>query len=203
MSPRYLLLAAVAVLAVVTGVYLSLQLATPPPQPRVATVLPVAGDVPDFSLLDPHGRSIGREVFVGQWDLVFFGFTHCPDVCPLTLQVLAEAKNTLGRAGLQPLPRIVFVSVDPERDTPELMGRYVDHFGDGNLGVTGDLPEILKLTRGLGIFFAKTRAEGGNYSVDHSAVVLVIDPDGKLDALFSAPHVAANFVHDLPIVMAR
>jgi protein SCO1/2 len=98
------------------------------------------------------------------------------------------------------LPRIVLVSVDPERDTPELLGQYVDYFGKGNLGVTGELDEVKILTAALGIYFEKATAED-DYGVDHSAAVLLIDPDGSFAALFSTPHIIANFVHDLPIIM--
>jgi len=101
------------------------------------------------------------------------------------------------------LPRIVLVSVDPERDTPESLAQYVAYFGDDNLGITGDLAELRKLTNGLGIYFEKTTGDGENYSVAHAAVVLVINPDGQLKALFSAPHEAGNFVHDLPIIMSQ
>jgi len=149
-----------------------------------------------------HGNAIDRSVFDGQWDLLYFGYTNCPDICPLTLAELAKARQQLTAAGAD-APRIVFVSVDPERDTPDVVAKYVAYFGDANLGITGDLDQIRKFAKGLGIFFAKGREEGGMYSVDHSSVVLVVDPHAKLRALFSAPHKADDFVHDLPIIMAR
>ena len=203
MGPRNRFIAIVAVVAIATGAWLSFQVMSPPAVPRTATLLPAPGPLPEFSLLDHEGNAIGRDVFSGQWSLVFFGFTHCPDICPLTLQVLADAKKQLAAAGSEPLPQIVLVSVDPERDTPELLGQYVRYFGDDNLGITGKLAEIRKLTGGLGIFFEKSAVDGDNYSVDHSAVVLVINPRGQFHALFSAPHEAANFVHDLPLLMRR
>ena len=202
MTPRRLILITVAIAAVAAGAWTSYQLVAPPAEPGTATVLPVPVALPEFSLLDHAGREIHRDVFAGQWDLVFFGFTHCPDICPLTLQVLATARGQLAESGHDPLPRMVLVSVDPERDTPELMRQYLDYFGEGNLGVTGDLEEIRKLTGALGIFFDKVPGADGNYTVDHSAVVLLLDPDGEFRALFGAPHAAANFVHDLPIIMA-
>jgi protein SCO1/2 len=99
------------------------------------------------------------------------------------------------------LPRIVLVSVDPERDTPAILAEYVGYFGEDNLGLTGSLEEIRKLTDGLGIYFEKQAANGENYVVDHSAAVLVIDPDGGFHSLFSGPHVVDNYVHDLPLLM--
>src|SRR5210317_758313 len=201
MTPRYILVAIGLAAALAAGVLLTLRMQTPA-EPQTALVLPAPNPVPEFSLVDQHGNPAGRSVFEGQWDLVFFGFTHCPDICPTTLQVLATAKAALEEQGQSPLPRIVLVSVDPARDTPEIMGEYVDYFGDGNLGITGTLEEISKLTAGLGIYFEKQSADGDNYVVDHSAAVLVIDPDGDFHALFSGPHFVENYVHDLPIIMA-
>ncbi len=170
--------------------------------PQTAMLFADAVDLPEFKLLDHDGNAVGRDVFRDHWNLVFFGFTHCPDICPMTLAVLADAKRQMADRGLT-LPRIVLVSVDPERDTPELLGQYIGHFGDGNLGLTGELGEIRKLTTALGIFFSKTDSTGESYSVDHSAVVVIINPDGRQVGIFSSPHKAGNFVRDLPIIMAK
>jgi len=202
MNPRKAFIILVSLAAITTGMWFSFQLASPPPVPGTATVLPATSELPEFSLLNQHGEAIGRDVFEGQWDLVFFGFTHCPDICPLTLQVLASAQKQLADAGQEPLPRIVLVSVDPERDTPDVIREYVAHFSDDSLGITGSLDEIHKLTNGLGIFFEKEGSDEENYSVAHSAVVLVIDPNGQFHSLFGTPHEAENFVHDLPIIMS-
>ena len=202
MTPRNLFIAGVAVTAIFTGAWFSWRIMTPPAEPVVAKVLPMPIELPDFALVDHTGAPIGRDAFNGQWDLVFFGFTHCPDICPLTLQVLASARQQLADAGHQPLPRIVLVSVDPERDTPEKLAQYIGYFGADNLGITGDLEALRELTSGIGIFFEKSSTHADNYTVDHSAVVIVIDPDGKFSALFSTPHEAENFVNDLPLLMS-
>ena len=178
------------------------RLLSPPPLPRTATMLPAATELAEFSLLDQDGAAFTRSSFEGRWNLVFFGFTHCPDVCPLTLQVLAKARAQMLAAGRDELPRIVLVSVDPERDTPAVIGQYVSHFGPDTIGVSGDLSELRKLTDGLGIYFEKSGVDNDNYSVDHSAVVIVVDPDGRFHSLFGAPHQADNFAHDLPIIMS-
>ena len=202
MSPRHIFIATVAITAIALGAWLSFKMASPPPVPQVATVLPVAGELPEFSLLDHNGDPVGRDVFNGHWSLVFFGFTNCPDICPLTLQVLSSAKKQLADDGFTPLPRIVLVSVDPERDTPEKLAQYIAYFGDDNLGITGDLQDLLKLTNGLGIWFEKS-GDGEDYSVDHSAAVLLVNPNGRFKALFGAPHEINNLVHDLPIIMSQ
>ena len=200
MNPRQFILAIAIGLALAAGTFVALQKQAPATT-RSALVLPDPNPVPVFNLVDQFGQPIDQTVFNGQWDLVFFGFTHCPDICPTTLQVLAAAKAALQERGQTPLPRIVLVSVDPERDTPEILQQYVDYFGAGNLGITGTLDELEKLTAGLGIYFEKRPADGDNYSVDHSTAVLVINPDGEFSALFGGPHVVDNYVHDLPIVM--
>lgn len=203
MDSRKYFIVSVALVAIVTGSWLSWRLMVPPPRPQTATMLPAPADLAAFSLLDQNGNTFSRDDFGGEWNLVFFGFTHCPDVCPLTLQVLANARQQMRAAGQDVLPRIVLVSVDPERDSPDVIGQYVAHFADGSIGVTGDLAELRKLTDGLGIYFEKSNIDGDNYSVDHSAVVIVVDPDVKYRALFGAPHLAENFAHDLPIIMSE
>ena len=200
MSSRNLIFGIVLGTALAAGIFVAMKVRTPA-EPQSAFIIPIPGALPEFSLLDQSGAPVNADTFRGQWDLVFFGFTNCPDICPTTLQILANAKRELRAAGLETLPRIVLVSVDPERDTPEMLGRYVDYFGAGNLAVTGDLEEITKLTAALGIYFEKVPTDDGNYGVDHSAAVLVLDPNGEFSALFSAPHVVANYLHDLPIIM--
>jgi len=202
MGLKSIFIAIVAVFAIGMGAWLSYQLAVPPAVPRTATVLPATAGLPDFALSDQHGNRISRDAFVGRWSLVFFGFTHCPDICPLTLQVLANARQKLGDAGHIPLPQIVLVSVDPERDTPEILGEYLDYFGNDILGLSGNIEELRKLTSALGIFFEKSFTDDGDYSMNHSAVVLVFNPRAEFHALFSAPHVVDNFIHDLPLIMS-
>ena len=200
MNPRQFIIAIALGLALAAGTFVALRMQAPS-EPESALILPAPNPVPEFSLLDQDGMPIDQTVFEGQWDLVFFGFTHCPDICPTTLQVLAAAKAALQEKGRSPLPRIVLVSVDPERDSPEVLKQYVDYFGPGNLGITGTLDEITKLTSGLGIYFEKHVSDDEDYAVDHSAAVLVINPDGGFEALFSGPHAVENYIHDLPIVM--
>jgi len=200
MGMKNLIFAIVLGSALASGIFVAVK-ANKPVELQTAFVIPQPSALPDFSLVDQFGAAVNANTFRGQWDLVFFGFTHCPDICPMTLQTLAGVKRELIDTGALTLPRIVLVSVDPERDTPDLLGDYVDYFGDGNLGVTGDLEDVKSLTSALGIYFEKAPTDNGNYGVDHSAAVLLINPDGEFSALFSAPHTAANYLHDLPIIM--
>lgn len=200
MKPKNLIFAVVLGVALAAGIYVAKNLRQPA-EFLSAFVLPMPSPLPEFALLDQSGNAVSTESFRGQWDIVFFGFTHCPDVCPTTMQTLAAVKQSLVDSGADSLPRIVLISVDPERDTPEIIGRYVNYFGSGNLGVTGDLAEVQKLTRSLGIYFEKSGFDGDDYTVDHSAAVLLVNPDAEFTVLFSAPHTVSAFVHDLPIIM--
>lgn len=202
MGPKNLIFAIVLGSALAVGIFVATKV-NEPADLKTAFVIPLPNPLPDFSLLDQMGQQVNADTFRGQWDLVFFGFTNCPDICPTTLQVLANAKRELVEAGAKTLPRIVLVSVDPERDTPQLLGRYVDYFGADNLGVTGEIAGVTTLTAALGIYFEKAPTADGGYSVNHTAAVLVINPDGEFSALFSAPHLVANYVHDLPIIMSK
>lgn len=106
--------------------------------------------------------------------------------------MLAESENKF--------PNILLISVDPERDTPEIMAAYVGHFGPGVSGVTGSLEELRKLTSALGIYFEKSGEENGSYSVDHAAAVIVINKSAEFHALFGAPHDVEHFVSDIPLI---
>jgi protein SCO1/2 len=199
MGPKNLLAAIVFGTALAAGIFVAVLLSKPA-ELRTAFVIPSPSKLPDFSLRDQSGDIVNPDTFRNQWDLVFFGFTNCPDICPTTLQVLANARRELADSGSKIIPRIVLVSVDPERDTGDVLGRYVDYFGAGNLGVTGELAELIKLTTALGIYFEKAGMGDGTYTVNHSSAVLLINPDAEFSALFSGPHVTDDFVHDLPII---
>jgi protein SCO1/2 len=164
-----------------------------------ATVLPAPTPLPAFALTDHQGEAFTRDSLRGDWSIIFFGFTHCPDICPATLQQLAIARSRLVESG-EGFPRIILISVDPERDTPDVMASYVSNFGPGVTGVSGDLSELTRLTKAMGIYFAKSGDTNGNYSVDHSAAVLIINSAAEWHALFSTPHSVGNFVHDMPLV---
>lgn len=174
----------------------------PDSAPRNATLLPAPKVLTDFELNDEQGNRFTRDNLRGQWTLLFFGFTHCPDVCPLTLQTLAAARRGLQEQGHDVVPQILFVSVDPERDSRDAVATYVSRFGDGVGGARAELPALQELTRDLGIFFAREPGTGTDYDVSHSSAVLLINPDAELHAVLSAPHAVPALVHDLPLLMA-
>jgi protein SCO1/2 len=150
-----------------------------------------------FRLSDHTGAAFGPEQLADKWSLVFFGYTHCPDVCPTTMSTLNSVAGRLGdRAG--PV-QFVFVSVDPERDTPERLQQYVTWFNGDFIGVTGPPEDLEALTRQLGVVYMRipNAEEPDNYTVDHTASVLLFDPDARFHAIFSSPLEAAKIADDL------
>ena len=202
--PRSPLILVAAVIALVIGlaVFLIGNFNGSGASPRYATVLPEPLPLPDFELYDQHNEPFSRDTLRGRTSLLFFGFTHCPDICPATLQQLALARKQIAESGEleTSLPRIILISVDPERDTPEKLARYVSAFGDGIAGATGEPEALRELTSALGLFFEKQVADDGDYTVGHSTAVLVVDDEARLRALFSAPHKTEFFVHDVPLL---
>jgi protein SCO1 len=161
------------------------------------TWLSPAQIIPDYALLDHRGDDFTPARLEGHWTFMFFGFTHCPDICPTTMALLNNVAQRVQKEGL-PAPQVVFVSVDPLRDTVEQLSRYVPYFNEDFLGVTGPMEEIGRLTRNLGIVYAYDAPEepGGAYEVDHSAAILLFNPDGHYTAMFGAPHSAAGLATD-------
>lgn len=169
--------------------------------PLHATVLPEPKALPVFSLQDHTGKRFDRNTLLGHWSVVFFGFTHCPDICPATLQQLALARSQVdGDVDTKGFPDIVLISVDPERDSPDVMAKYVSHFGEDITGVSGSTDELRKLTDAIGIYFRKSPGDAEQYTVDHSSVVIIINENAQFHALFSAPHKIENFVNDIPLL---
>ncbi len=129
-----------------------------------------------FTLVDHTGAEITEQALRGHPSAVFFGFTHCPEVCPTTLFEMDGWLNTLGDEGKD--IRAFFVSVDPERDTPELMESYVTNVSDRITGITGDPEAIAEMARSFGIYSRKVELEGGDYTMDHTASILLLDRNG-------------------------
>lgn len=186
-----LLVILVAVTAFIAGAYLALPTPRDPAAPDIEGLLwPNPPEVEAFHLIDAKGARFDETSLDDHWTLVFFGFTHCPDVCPGTLTTLkAVAARLAGNVEFASRGQILFVSVDPERDTPEVLQRYVAHFGTAFLAATAPAAELTALTSQLGILHARVNLEGGDYTIDHTASLILIGPKRERLAVFSAPHV--------------
>jgi protein SCO1 len=138
-----------------------------------------------FSLTDIDGKTVTDRDFRGRYMLVFFGFTHCPDICPAELQVIAQALDHLGHKANQVVP--IFITVDPERDTSQAMAEYVKSFGPNFVGLTGSPEAIAAAAKAYRVAYSKieNKDSPGDYTVDHSALVYLMGPDGKYVTHFS------------------
>jgi protein SCO1/2 len=152
------------------------------PQPRT---------LPAFSLRQSDGTQLVPGELKGHWTLVFLGFTWCPDVCPTTLSELAQAQKQWESLPEPTRPRVLFVSVDPERDSPEHVGEYAHAFHRDTLAATADVPALENFARSLSMVFARVPAPEGApadaYTVDHSATIAVLDPQGRMAGIIQPP----------------
>jgi protein SCO1/2 len=136
-----------------------------------------------FELIDHTGRTVTDRDYRGRFMLVFFGFTHCPDICPTELQVVAEVLEKLGPRADRVAP--LFVTVDPERDTPSVLAQYVSLFDSRLIGLTGSEAQVAAAARAYRVYYAKVTPPGAStYLMDHSSFLYLIGPDGSFRALF-------------------
>ena len=161
-----------------------------------ATWLPETLPLPAVELVDESGNDVDLDVFRGQFSLLFFGFTNCPDVCPLTLKVLADSRADLVKRAPQAVPQVVFVSVDPARDTPERIAAYLDNFAAEFRGMTASDERLAPLLKTLGVTVEKHRHGGDQYTVVHNSTVYFIGPAAELIAVASGPHDPATIAAD-------
>jgi protein SCO1/2 len=191
-------IAVVAILALVIGFSLSWYLARSQPVELESGTWfgEQARALPDFALIDDDNRKLSRDSLTGKWSLMFFGFTHCPDICPTTMQSLAQMMQSIDDSDVTDAIRVYFVSVDPARDTPEILHDYVTYFNPDFVGATAPMDRLRVLTRSLGIAH-EIYDQDGNYSVDHSAAIVLINPEAEFAALFGAPHDAPAMARDM------
>ena len=148
----------------------------------------------DFKMVDHTGKPVGIDSFRGTWSLIFFGFTTCPDVCPTTLSVLAEATRDLDHP-----PQVVMVTVDPDRDTADLLRDYVPAFHPDFRGFVGSFDETVRLAEQLNVAFGKVPGElPETYLVDHTASIVVINPEARYAGFIKAPDKVQNIQRILP-----
>lgn len=172
-----------ALCAALAGFLLAAEIDSSRPVLASGTWLPDAKPVVDFHLIDSRGRPFTRAALVGHPTLVYFGFTHCPDECPDTLAALARVKKQAQLPGLQ----VLFVTVDPERDTPAVLAGYLRHFDPGFVGLTGDPGEIRRLAASLGIGITRINLPGGGYDFDHTMAILLLNAGGREVGVFTPP----------------
>ena len=183
----------VAVVAAIFGAWLARELHHSEPRLTSGTWFSQPRELADFALTDQAGRPFTHASLKGRPTLVFFGFTHCPDICPTTLATLAQVKKAAGVAAL----RVVLISVDPQRDTPPVLEKYVHAFAADFTGATGNQESIDRLTKEFGVAVQRVALPGGDHTMDHSAAVFLLDADGRIAAVFTPPFEVDAMAADL------
>jgi protein SCO1/2 len=177
---------------VLAGIGTAIWFAGPPPSEQtqaISDILASPRPLPAFTLSRGEQKSLTREDLRGKWSLLFFGYTHCPDVCPTTLAELARARQLLATdSDVLAETQFIFVSVDPERDSPDLLRDYVQYFAADFIGATGSPQQLAAITRVLDIKHSRGEAGADGYVVNHSSAVLLIDPQVRYYARLKAPH---------------
>ena len=171
------------------------------PQLQAVNLFPQPRTLPDFALRQSDGTQLVPGELKGHWTLVFLGFTHCPDICPTTLMELAQAQRQWEAIPASTRPRVLFVSVDPERDDPDRIGEYAHGFHPDTLAATADIPALEGFARSVSMVFAKVPppegARADQYSVDHSATIAVLDPQARMAGVITPPFVPRAIAADL------
>jgi protein SCO1/2 len=188
----WILIVLAAACAGLTGFYLARQLDREAPVLASGTWLPQPKPLVDFALTDDSGRAYTRADLTSAPTLVYFGFTRCPDVCPTTLVKLAQ---TVKQAGIPDL-RVLFVSIDPQRDTPPAIALYVHAFDAAFHGVTGSPEEIRRVAGNFAVAVSRVELPGGDYTMDHSALIFLV-VRGGIAAIFTPPFEVPALTADL------
>ena len=194
MSKRAALLLLVACLAGGLGLWASQRFHAPAspalPAVKAVTLLPDPRVLPAFSLQQSDGSALTVDDLKGHWTVVFLGFTHCPDICPTTLAQLAGAQKQWAALPAATRPRVLFISTDPERDSPMLTGDYAHAFHADTLAATAPIPQLEEFARSLSLVFMKAPGPSGepdDYSIDHSAALVLLDPQVRMAGVAQPP----------------
>lgn len=190
---RSLMLIVLGAVALGVGIWLGQSLtgqAARPPLEISGIYFPDPKDVTDFTLIQQTGKSLRPEDFKGRWSFIFFGYTHCPDVCPMTLAQMNTLEKHMAQQGQNQDTAYWLISVDPERDTPKRLGEYTAYFNEKFRGATGPHDELTKLTQQVGVYYQVQPPQEGSedYPVDHSSAIVLLNPDAQLQAIFTHPH---------------
>ena len=165
-------------------------------------LLPHSRPLPELSMSDQNGQPVRVDQLKGKWTLLFFGYTYCPDICPTTLAQLRQITGELPAATLEHL-RVVLVSVDPDRDTPQQLKQYLEYFDKSFIGLTGPVPQIQTLANAVSIPFIPADTRKPGYTVDHSGNLALLGPDGTQRGFIRAPLNTRKLLTQLPGLLDR
>lgn len=189
-----------AILAASIGFYISLKQSQHQQQTSTTSMPAIEGlfwpnpkQIHDFNTLDHTGKNFGYEQLTGKWSFVFFGYTHCPDICPITMSVMADVYKKLKQQHDD--VQVIFASVDPDRDTTEKLAQYVSYFNKDFIGLGGDNEKVKSLTKQIGVaYYINKEEQKEDYLVDHTASIFLFDAKARFIGKFSAPHEADKII---------
>ena len=189
-----------AIVAIIIGFVLHLK--SQHPEQKMAlengTILPTPLALDPFKLTGSNGNAITNDSLRGHWTLIFFGFTHCPMICPTTLAAINQAYQQINTTAQAHAPQVLFISVDPERDTPTVIRRYLANFNPNFLGATASKAQLDALAKQLGVAYMKAlKSDDPNYDIQHTGSILVINPQGEWVAVLSSPKSSNTIARDL------
>lgn len=197
-----------AFVSLIAGVFVAAHM----PDKKAAQVAQFKGTLLDhprtikpFLLTGTDDKPFNNQSLAGHWTLVFFGFTNCGTICPTTMAELGKMYRLLETKNVEPLPEVVMVSIDPDRDTLPKLAHYVKAFDPHFFGARGDSKSVHKMARGMGIVYMKVAADRGkpaeNYNIQHSGAVMLFNPQGELVAFFTPPNTAEEIAADYELVV--
>lgn len=188
---KYTVIAAVAFMVIVLSLFMNKIL-----QPRIlsdqqlrangAIEFDTARIIRDFNLVDQNNQPYTLDALKGKWTLIYFGFTHCPDICPTTLMQLSKVVNSL-EPEIKANTQVLMVTADPARDTPEKLKIYIEHFNKDFNAITGEFLAVKRLAGDLNVAFNKVMLDNGDYTIDHSGNLILINPHGHYHGFFKPP----------------
>jgi protein SCO1 len=193
-----------ASIALVAGIWLGIATESakqiPPPQIH-GTLLPVAKAITALQLLDHNNQVFTEHNLQGHWSVIFLGFTHCPDICPTTLNTLQQTVELMQQQATTP-PKVIFISVDPARDTPDVLRKYLTFFNRDFIGLSGSDEQLVNISKQLAVSYNKAAGASGDinnndYFMEHSTAILLINPKAELQAYLTAPHTPEHLVESI------
>lgn len=201
LQPIIVVVAGIALLGGLLTGYLSQNKQAPGPPEIHGTLLPSGKPVTAFQLVNQNNLPFSEQNLRDNWSLIFIGYTHCPDVCPTTLTTLQQSIELM-QAQAMSIPEVIFISIDPARDTPEVLAHYVSYFNKDFIGLTGSETELRNVSKQLAAYYNKAAGASGDinnndYLMDHSTALVLINPKAEIQAFLVAPHIPEQIIESV------
>jgi protein SCO1 len=201
LQPILVIVAGIALIGgLFTGFFTENKQAQNPPEIH-GTLLPSGKPVTAFQLVNQNNLPFSEQNLRDNWSLIFIGYTHCPDVCPTTLTTLQQSTELMQAVAMS-VPKVIFISIDPARDTPDVLAQYVSYFNKDFIGLTGSETELKNVSKQLAAYYNKAAGASGDinnndYLMDHSTALVLINPKAEIQAFLVAPHIPEQIIESV------